>query len=426
MTTRTERFSKLFDELERCREGEQMQKIEEMNGLIDEMNKEDIKTVFTRKLFNKIYKMIEERTLSWGNAILLLKNAGYCKKLKYFYDYEFSTSLLSDRFQKMIIKEEEKKEEKNERLLVDLCECFALLNFYFISDDLRFIIVPCLLKAASKKEGNEETQKEVEMALLALSNIGLRNIFKGDLFLDEIKEIILYNQEHHNLTRLAYQSAWLFLMNRYYSGESLEKVITNKLHFAREARREIEELKRNVDWKRNEEENGRIKVDILRRWLYNIDNYFTSCELWNEELAGLIGSIVQVFLAARGRYQIIRNECVGVLIIAARIGVEHEDILLKSRAVEVILEEIHPSTLNNDMVYHCLRFCFSISERLKEKTDGESTKIKRKELKRKIFEKMEEEGHEDITTSLYGVISFLSENGYDELPKNASEYLTCL
>ncbi|KAH7826338.1 uncharacterized protein MONOS_13600 [Monocercomonoides exilis] len=76
----TERFTALFNGLEECDEDEQMQKIEEMNGLIDEMNGEEMRFAFTTELFSKILKMIEAKKLSWGNAILLLKQVGYCKE----------------------------------------------------------------------------------------------------------------------------------------------------------------------------------------------------------------------------------------------------------------------------------------------------------------------------------------------------------
>eukprot|EP00770_Monocercomonoides_exilis_P014393 MONOS_14339.1-p1 / transcript=MONOS_14339.1 / gene=MONOS_14339 / organism=Monocercomonoides_exilis_PA203 / gene_product=unspecified product / transcript_product=unspecified product / location=Mono_scaffold00984:20000-20750(-) / protein_length=210 / sequence_SO=supercontig / SO=protein_coding / is_pseudo=false len=170
-TARTEQFSKLFCELEGRREDEQKQKIEEMNEIVDEMDEEEFESIFAKDLYNKMSKMIEEKTLSWGNTILLLKHVGYCNELKCLSCYDFDYTLLSERMKEMIIDEnEKKKEEKNEKFLTDLCECYALLIYQF-SCELLSIIVPCLLKAASKKEGNEETQKEVKMALLALSNI---------------------------------------------------------------------------------------------------------------------------------------------------------------------------------------------------------------------------------------------------------------
>ncbi|KAH7822913.1 uncharacterized protein MONOS_8525 [Monocercomonoides exilis] len=170
MITKTKKFTKLFDELERCRDGEQMQKIEEMNGLIDEMNKEELKSIFTIELFNTIYRMIKERRISMENVLVLLKHVEYYKAMKKIYFYSFDESLLGKRMREMIIDENKKK--KDENLLTDLCECFAWLNDDDdISDELRSIIVPCLLKAASKKDENEETQKEEEVALQALDNI---------------------------------------------------------------------------------------------------------------------------------------------------------------------------------------------------------------------------------------------------------------
>ncbi|KAH7819014.1 uncharacterized protein MONOS_13272 [Monocercomonoides exilis] len=292
--TRTKKFSKLLHELEHRTEDEKKQKIEEMNGLIDEMEKKEFKSVFTEELFDKIHQMIEKKTLSLESAILLLKHVGYYRELKIIYLESFDDSLLSDSMKEMIIDENEKtKDEKDEMLLIELCECFAWLNEDFISKELFSVIMPRLLKVALKKEENEETQKEVEMALLALNHISKFCEIKQELYLNGITEIIKYHQEHHNLTQLSYQSAWQFLINRFYNDKSLEEVIVNELHFAREATRELEELTRCIDWKKKEEENERIEVSILRRWLNVIDNYFSSCELWKEEIAGLLYSFVQ-------------------------------------------------------------------------------------------------------------------------------------
>ncbi|KAH7822492.1 uncharacterized protein MONOS_17670 [Monocercomonoides exilis] len=288
----TEKFTKLFDGLEECDEEEQVQKIEEMNEMINEMNEEEFRSIFTKELFNKIHQMIEEKTLSWGNAILLLKQAGYCKELKSFFCYSFDDSSLSKRMPGMIIEENEKKEGRKENLLTDLCECYLLLCDKCIPDEVLSIIVPCLLKAALNKEENEETQKEVELALLALSNIIYFKVCE-ELYLNEITEIIEYHQEHHNLTRLAYQSAWEFLVLRFHNDKILEDIIVNELHFAREATKALEELKKDVDWKRKEEANGRIEVFIIRRWLRVIKYFFDWYTLWNEELAKLIASLVQ-------------------------------------------------------------------------------------------------------------------------------------
>eukprot|EP00770_Monocercomonoides_exilis_P014317 MONOS_14263.1-p1 / transcript=MONOS_14263.1 / gene=MONOS_14263 / organism=Monocercomonoides_exilis_PA203 / gene_product=unspecified product / transcript_product=unspecified product / location=Mono_scaffold00966:20065-20796(-) / protein_length=179 / sequence_SO=supercontig / SO=protein_coding / is_pseudo=false len=169
----------------------------------------------------------------------------------------------------MIIEEEKKKEEKDEKHLAYLCECFISLSFDFLQE-LILICVPSLLKVTSKKEENEETQKEMEMALLALSNICYYFEIKKEMYLKEITEIILYHQEHHNLTQLAYQSAWDFLINRFFSDQSLEGPNTNELHFVREAIKELEELVKYICWKRKEERRGEKEGKeeyILIEWL---------------------------------------------------------------------------------------------------------------------------------------------------------------
>ncbi|KAH7814981.1 uncharacterized protein MONOS_9236 [Monocercomonoides exilis] len=171
-----EKFSKLFEELKSCSVSEQKEKIEEMNRLIDEMDKEELYSTFTIDMFNKIDQMIEEDKLKMGNAILLLKHMGYRNALLNIKNYGFFFSSLNERFEKMIDDEEKKKEKRNENLLTELCECYLLLSYDLVSEDCASVCVPCLLKAALKKEENEEAQKEVEMALLALSRIDERYV----------------------------------------------------------------------------------------------------------------------------------------------------------------------------------------------------------------------------------------------------------
>ncbi|KAH7827994.1 uncharacterized protein MONOS_17235 [Monocercomonoides exilis] len=224
-TARTKKFSKLFRELERCREDKQKRKIEELNRLIDEMNEIEFRSIFTEELFNKIHQMIEEKKMRMEIAIILIKHVGYCKALKRFSLFSFDNSLLRERMREMMIDENEKKKEINEKILTDLCECYLLLNRWF-SSEMDSICVPCLLKETGKKEENEVIQKEVEMVLLALSCTYKYDNVSKELYLNEIKTIIEYHQEHHNLTRLAYQSAW------------------------REVAGELEDLLKCMDWKR--------------------------------------------------------------------------------------------------------------------------------------------------------------------------------
>eukprot|EP00770_Monocercomonoides_exilis_P014345 MONOS_14291.1-p1 / transcript=MONOS_14291.1 / gene=MONOS_14291 / organism=Monocercomonoides_exilis_PA203 / gene_product=unspecified product / transcript_product=unspecified product / location=Mono_scaffold00973:462-1681(-) / protein_length=365 / sequence_SO=supercontig / SO=protein_coding / is_pseudo=false len=344
----SDKFSKLFDQLEHCNEDEQRKKIEEMDEIVDEMKKEEFESILKTELFNKMDKMIKERTLSWGNTILLLKHIGYYKVLKKIFLYSFDYSLLSKRMKEMMIDENEKKKERNEKILTDICECYALLIEVSIPKKLYSIIVPCLLKVALKKDETDEAQKEVEMALLALGNIGNLEM-KRELYLNEIADIIQYHQQHQNLTRLAYQSAWQFLIKRFYNDESLEEVIVNELHFAREARRELEELMRCIDWKRKEEEREKETEDelVLKRWLKMSENCFHNCKSWNEECSELIRSICQVYRASRDNYFGIQLQCLNLLEAAAENKDVKTDNFLKSGAIGIYLEEMKQSTLVN-------------------------------------------------------------------------------
>ncbi|KAH7823007.1 uncharacterized protein MONOS_10962 [Monocercomonoides exilis] len=261
----------------------------------------------------------------------------------------------------MIIEEEEKIEGKNEKLLVDLCECYLLLNRWASSKFLS-ICVHCLLKVSLKKEENEEARKEVEIALLALSNIAMWKFIEQNLYLKEIKEIIQCHQKHHNLTRLAYQSAWQFLINRLYEDYSLVEVVVNELHFGREAARELDELRGNVDWKRKEERGKEAKeVHILIRWLDVIGDFFFECRLSNEEYIGLISSMTRLFRASRDNYREINFFCICLIgTVADNRALEIED-LFKSEAIDAALEEIIRSNTKYSQIDFYLSFFRSTS-----------------------------------------------------------------
>eukprot|EP00770_Monocercomonoides_exilis_P009273 MONOS_9227.1-p1 / transcript=MONOS_9227.1 / gene=MONOS_9227 / organism=Monocercomonoides_exilis_PA203 / gene_product=unspecified product / transcript_product=unspecified product / location=Mono_scaffold00373:2016-2756(-) / protein_length=210 / sequence_SO=supercontig / SO=protein_coding / is_pseudo=false len=207
---------KLLSELERCSEIELNQNIEKMNKVVDEMDEKELQSVFIIELFKKIDEMMDEQKISLDIILTILKRFGFNTAIKNILHPCYKSSLLGRKIEKMIIDEYEKKDGRNEKLIVDLCECHQALSGKYsnISKELSSICVPCLLKVALKKEEDEKTQKEVEMALLALSCIDERYKIDEELYLDEITEIIKYHQEHHNLTQLAYQSAWQFLINR--------------------------------------------------------------------------------------------------------------------------------------------------------------------------------------------------------------------
>ncbi|KAH7818583.1 uncharacterized protein MONOS_18665 [Monocercomonoides exilis] len=341
------------------------------------------------------------------NAIFLLKHVGFYNVLKDISNFGFEGSTLKKIFEKMIIDEEKKKEEKNEKLLVNLCECYIFQSNLF-SYKLLSICVSCLLKVALKKEGNEETQKEVEMALLALSCFDRRYNFQRDLFLNEIKEIILNHQMYRNLTRLAYQSAWEFLINRL-PNNSLEEEMVNELHIIRESIRELEELSTSVDWKKKEEEMGKTErkaMHIISRWIRSIGNYFYSCKLWNEEYVGLISRLADVFLVSRDNYGEISKQCIYIFETVAGNRAVKLDTLLKSSAIDAVLEEIYRPTLNQRITFGLFVIFDEISKRLKEEEKDEKKEAKRKATKRKVFVKQEEEGYEDIIISFHEVFRF--------------------
>eukprot|EP00770_Monocercomonoides_exilis_P008118 MONOS_8075.2-p1 / transcript=MONOS_8075.2 / gene=MONOS_8075 / organism=Monocercomonoides_exilis_PA203 / gene_product=unspecified product / transcript_product=unspecified product / location=Mono_scaffold00295:4075-5239(+) / protein_length=352 / sequence_SO=supercontig / SO=protein_coding / is_pseudo=false len=321
---------------------DQERKILEMSEVIEEMSWEELKAVLTIEMLDRIDEMLEEKKLSVENAVCLMKKIGYSKVVKNLWNNSFNDSLLRFRLEKLMLDEEKKMREMNEQFLVEVCECYILLRSNFISQKLLPGCTCSLLKAAMNKEESEGAQKEVEMALLALSNICVHQPMAQELFMYEILEIIEYHQEHHNLTRLGYQSAWGFLISRLYTERSLETVITYKLNFAREVVRELEELSKHIDWKKKEEERrGKVREEayIFVRWILTLNSYFCGCEAWNGGLAGIVRSIVGAFREAKDNYREISDRCIFLFERIANMQAVQIDELLSGGAVDVVVEE---------------------------------------------------------------------------------------
>ncbi|KAH7826708.1 uncharacterized protein MONOS_17382 [Monocercomonoides exilis] len=428
-----DRFTQIFSQLEDWNGSEQRHMIEELDKIAYEMHQEEFNSVFGTKLFDEMDEMIEEEKLPMENAILLLERIGYCKLLRNFWMVNFDNSRLCKRLKEMICEEEEEEEErkrrrKNPKLLIDLCECCAMLRFYYNSkEELPAIAVPCLLKVGLNKKGSREAQKEVEMAVLALSNIGSVAPGNEDLYFNEMREIIQHHQEHRNLTRLAYQSAWKFLINRLRYDKSFEENFVNELKFIREASRELEELTKCVDWKKKDgEERGTESQEelVLMRWLYALRCFILGCKLWREEYVGIISSIAQLSRAAKDNHLRIRNSCIRIFYETATGNKSAKvDFLLKGGAVDAVWGELHKSAMDNEIAAKILKFFMNVSKKLKEEDKEEKEKAKRKETKMELFEKMEEEGYEDIITSFYKIYVYLNRKYNHELSLNISDYL---
>ncbi|KAH7823658.1 uncharacterized protein MONOS_14238 [Monocercomonoides exilis] len=423
MMNKAEKFSKLYSELEYCTSAEQKQKIEVMNALTDEMSKREFRSVFTEEIFNKIKKMIEEKKFPTENVVLLLKHVGYCNVLNEFMIDGFDYSSLSERFEKMIVEENlKKKEEKNETLIRDLCECCLLLKDGF-SSELISIFKSCYPKAALRKEESEEEQKEVEMALLAFCCIdGYCGIDKK-LYLKEIREIIQYHQEHNNMTQLSYQLIWYHLIRGLVCHDFDGKIL-NELHFAGEAKREIEELKRNVDWKRKEDEREKKTEEelLLERWLDMLCEFLDLCESRIEGFVGVLESIFQIFRAAKVNNRDISELCIYLFKAVAENRAVKIDDLLKSGVADEFMEKLQQSTLDNKITSDRFQFFESLSTRLKEEKKDKMEEVERKAAKRKAFEKMEEEGYEDIIISFHGMFDFLYRKCNSYLSSNIFNY----
>ncbi|KAH7825507.1 uncharacterized protein MONOS_6670 [Monocercomonoides exilis] len=262
-TVSTEKFSEVFVALEHCDQDDQKRKIEEMNEVVNDLNEKEFQSVFTTELFNKMEKMIAEKKLSLEKVNMLLKCAGSCKMLKYFRIHSFDSSSLPKRFGDVIVEEDKKKDEKDEKFLADLCRCYLMMHdgYCKLPEETIPIFVTCLLKVALNKEEDEETQKEVEMTLL-------------------------------------------------FDNDDLKDIVANKLRFVDEATKELTEMTKCGDLNKKEKEGiDKMDIDVIERWLSAILLFGSKQQLYDEEFIGLSVRIVDICRAMKEDEQIIFRQC---------------------------------------------------------------------------------------------------------------------
>ncbi|KAH7831262.1 uncharacterized protein MONOS_3890 [Monocercomonoides exilis] len=399
--------------------------VEKMDELMKDINQEEFTFIFTTEMMDKIDKMIEEKKITLENALWLLKCVGQCEVLKILWNGSFYFSLLCRRFERMIVDEDKKKkEDKNEKLMIDLCECYM---FHYDRDlsEILPIILPCVLNVALKKEESEETLKEVEIALLAISCTGYWRKMQKELYLNEIKEIVQYHQEHHNLTPLAYQSTWKFLITRLYKDKSLSEVFVNELHFSREAARELEEPEKHVDWKIKENEMKKTKeVKEISKWIEMVDDFFEYSEQWNDECVVLVRCLSKLCVMARENFKAIVIEYCEIFssIICSQPVLAVANDVLKGGVFDFFMEELCHSTVEHDVMRFCLNFFYELSETFKEYSFLGDNSEEWKQIKRMTFKKMEEKGYESLFTSFYGVISFMNHEDCEDNSLHMADY----
>ncbi|KAH7816493.1 uncharacterized protein MONOS_15402 [Monocercomonoides exilis] len=302
----------------------------------------------------------------------------------------------------MIREKEHKEKEDEEKLFADLCECYHILCNFFdcVPEEIVAVSVPCLLKVALNKGESEEVQKEVEMDLMAMSNVEKWENAEEELYLDEITEIIQYHEEHHNLTQLAYQSAWQLLIKRFQIDGSLEDVIVDELHLMKEATRELEELAKHVDWEGEARWLGKMtEVHVPKRWFNILNSYFDCVEWKRGDCSDFVQFIVELCrVKMMNDAEMLRAllNLIGIMVDNTSIEIES---ILKGEAIDFALEEICQSTLDNNIARSRIIIFLHLDKRLSKKKDCEHEEAGLT-AKREINDRFEEEGFQDEIISL--------------------------
>eukprot|EP00770_Monocercomonoides_exilis_P014690 MONOS_14636.1-p1 / transcript=MONOS_14636.1 / gene=MONOS_14636 / organism=Monocercomonoides_exilis_PA203 / gene_product=unspecified product / transcript_product=unspecified product / location=Mono_scaffold01038:15906-16511(+) / protein_length=202 / sequence_SO=supercontig / SO=protein_coding / is_pseudo=false len=178
------------------------------------------------------------------------------------------------------------------------------------------------------------------------------------------------------------------------------------MHFAREAIGEMEELIKCVEWKRKEKEEEERRIEAkevfaIMRWLQLYDSYIYVGETGDEELAGLVGSIARVFREAMCNYTKICDRCINSFRNVVMNKAVNAEALLNGRSVGAVLEEVKQFIVIRPQFIDRINFFKELWARLWEGAEKEKVERKRKELKRKVFDMLEEEGYEEIITTYF-------------------------
>eukprot|EP00770_Monocercomonoides_exilis_P015251 MONOS_15197.1-p1 / transcript=MONOS_15197.1 / gene=MONOS_15197 / organism=Monocercomonoides_exilis_PA203 / gene_product=unspecified product / transcript_product=unspecified product / location=Mono_scaffold01168:1307-2244(+) / protein_length=292 / sequence_SO=supercontig / SO=protein_coding / is_pseudo=false len=285
----------------------------------------------------------------------------------------------------------------------------------------------CLLKVALNKEESEEVRKEVELALFSLNILSKRCNVPHELYLDEIAEVLRYHQRHHNLTRAMYQSAWQILIVRLYEEKSLERIITDQLHFGREITRELDALAGFIDWKKKEEMDEKRRAEekearsTILKWISTLRDYVLTFQLRKEENIELFRFLVRLCIAARENEGEIFLNCFKIFRILAHIKAFKFNDLLESGIVDLMLEEVQHPSLDDKIEWNCLIFILDLCRRYQRNKHWRFDFTKWK-MRRRIYDRLEEEGLEDIIISLDKTLNLIIRKFRFLLSPDITEY----
>ncbi|KAH7832722.1 uncharacterized protein MONOS_15261 [Monocercomonoides exilis] len=241
------------------------------------MGVKELGCVFAGKVFEKIFEMVKGEKLVLEDGIMLLKHVGYYKALSDIHTDNDGESSFRKRFERRVMNEEWKQGQKKEKMLNDVCECYALSYEQFVT-------------------------------------FNFSSHVEEDVFMNSIVSVIVHHQQNRNLTQLAYQSAWQFFMKRMHTNAQMESAMSMHFGFVEEARRELEELEKRADWQRKERRVKELKdIHTILRWLKTLNKHFVNHQPSRERNTRLAAVAVGICRKARACFGELSLECLVLL-----------------------------------------------------------------------------------------------------------------
>ncbi|KAH7823659.1 uncharacterized protein MONOS_14239 [Monocercomonoides exilis] len=185
----------------------------------------------------------------------------------------------------------------------------------------------------------------------------------------------------------------------------------NELHLFREAARELGELTKCVNLKREEKREEIRRMNeaetIMMKWIKTVEAFYLHLRSWKEEYAELISYLAKLAKAMRESERDIYKSLTSAFELISTWKIFRIDAMMKCGVVDLVQDEIQQNTSDDMMTYDCMMSYRVLSRRLRENDDKGYNEVGWVETKREVLQKMEEIGCEDIITCFQKIYTFI-------------------